>query len=179
MQATNCHSDFSILDVDDELRTLALICDTREQNTTALKRRLEGIGLPVIREKLDFADYSCRTEHFDFSKRFAVERKMSIDEIAQNLTRGRKRFAREFEKATAANARVYILIENGSWDAIIQRKYRTLVHPNALIASLFTWQARYNSKVVFCQSKSTPKIIHEILLREARHELEQIAKAVE
>ena len=78
MQVMNCHSDFSILDVDDELRTLALICDTREQNTTALKRRLEGIGLPVIREKLDFADYSCRTEHFDFSKRFAVERKMSI-----------------------------------------------------------------------------------------------------
>lgn len=76
MQAMNCRSDFSILDVDDELKTLTLICDTREQNTIALKRRLEGIGLPVCREKLDFADYSCRTEHFDFSKRFAVERKI-------------------------------------------------------------------------------------------------------
>lgn len=176
MVEMNCRSDFSILDVDDELKTLQLICDTREHETTALKRRLEGIALPVRREKLDFADYSCRTEHFDFSKMFAIERKMSIDEIAQNLTRGRKRFAREFEKAVAENARIYILIENGSWDAIIQRKYRTQMHPNALIASLFTWQARYGAKVVFCKSSNTPKIIREILQREARHELERIAK---
>ena len=102
---------------------------------------------------------------------------MSIDEIAQNLTKGRQRFAREFERAAAAKARVYILIENGSLDAIIQRKYRTLVHPNALIASLFTWQARYGAKVVFCSSRAAPRIIKEILIRETRHELEQIAKA--
>lgn len=176
MQATNCHSDFSILDVDDELRTLTLICDTREQNTTALKRRLEGIGLPVIREKLDFADYSCRTDHFDFRDRFAVERKMNIDEVAQNLTRGRKRFAREFERAKAVHAKVYLLIENGSWEAVCGHKYRTLVHPNALRRSLLTWESRYGASVQFCRPETTPIILRDIMICEARHELERIAQ---
>ena len=173
-----CRSDMiSPAEIDEEMKSLSLICDTREQNTAALRRRLEGIGLPVCREKLDFGDYSCRTEHFDFSSRFSIERKMSLDEIAQNLTRGRKRFARDFERAKAVNARVYVLIENGSWEMIYGQHYRTRVHPRALIASLFTWQARYGAKVIFCRAETTPLIIREILTREARHELEEMAKA--
>ncbi|MDO5547715.1 MAG: ERCC4 domain-containing protein [Eubacteriales bacterium] len=174
----SCRSELHPSEIEDELKTLTLVCDTREHDTTALRRRLEGTGLPVIREKLDFADYSCKTEHFDFTNCFAIERKMSIDEVAQNLTRGRKRFAHEFERAKAVNARVYLLIENGSWEAIFGHKYRTLVHPNALIASLFTWQARYNAAVLFCRPETTPMIIREVLMREVRHELEQIASKV-
>ena len=172
----SCRSDFSRVEIDRELKTLTLICDTRERETTALKRRLEAIGLPVIREKLDFADYSCRTEHFDFSDCFGIERKMSLDEIAQNLTRSRERFAREFERAQRADAQIYILIENGSYEKVYRRDYRTKVHPNALIASLFTWQARYNAKLIFCRSETTPYIIREILVREARHRLEKITE---
>lgn len=173
---TSCRSDLSPSEIEAELATLTLIVDTREQDTAMLRRRLEATGLPVIREKLDFADYSCRTDHFDFRDRFAVERKMSIDEVAQNLTRGRKRFAREFERANAVHAKVYLLIENGSWEAICGHKYRTLVHPNALLASLFTWQARYHAPVLFCRPETTPRILREVLLREARNELERIAQ---
>lgn len=172
-----CRSDFSPADITAELKTLTLLCDTREQDTASLRRRLEGVGLPVRREKLDFGDYSARTENFDFSKAFSIERKMSLDEIAQNLTRGRKRFAREFERAKAVNARMYILIENAVWEDVYKRNYRTLVYPKALAASLFTWQARYDAKIIFCRSITTPLIIREILHREARRALEQIAKA--
>ena len=172
----NCRSKISPAEIDSELKTLTLICDTRERETAALKRRLEAIGLPVIREKLDFADYSCRTEHFDFSDCFGIERKMSLDEIAQNLTRSRERFAREFERAQKADARIYILVENGSYEKVYRRDYRTKEHPNALIASLFTWQARYNAKLIFCRSETTPYIIREILVREARHRLEKITE---
>ena len=62
---TSCRSDLSPSEIEGELATLTLIVDTREQDTAMLRRRLEATGLPVVREKLDFADYSCRTEHFD------------------------------------------------------------------------------------------------------------------
>lgn len=169
------HSDFQLFEIPDELKTLQLVCDTREQNTILLRRRLEAIGLPVLREKLNFADYSCKTEHFDFTRTFAIERKMSIDEIAQNFTHGRERFAREFERAKSEDAKIYILIENGSWESIYGGKYRTRIHPNALVASLLTWEARYGATVQFCRSETTPLLIRDVLLREARHELERIA----
>ena len=171
----NCRSNLSLVDIENELKTLTLICDTREHDTLALKRRLEAIGLPVVREKLEFGDYSCRTQNFDFSDCIAIERKMSVDEIAQNFTRGRERFAKEFERGKAVNAKVYLLVERASWETVCAGKYRTLVHPNALIASVFTWQARYNSPVLFCQPETTPIIMREILMREARQSLEQIA----
>lgn len=170
-----CRSNISIADIEDELKTLTLVCDTREHDTPALRRRLEATGLPVVREKLDFGDYSCRTKNFDFTDSLAIERKMSVDEIAQNFTRGRKRFANEFERGKAASAKVYILVERASWETVMAGKYRTLVHPNALMASFFTWQARYNSPVLFCQPETTPIIMREIMYRESRQKLEQIA----
>ena len=50
-----------------------LLVDTREQPTEKLKRRIEEAGLPYVRKKLDFGDYSCSCvladgTELDFSK---------------------------------------------------------------------------------------------------------------
>jgi ERCC4-type nuclease len=43
------------------LGRLTLIVDTREQDTKAFRKRLDLIGFPHTRQKLDFGDYSATT----------------------------------------------------------------------------------------------------------------------
>ena len=160
-------------EVEQALRNLTVIVDTREQDTRVFRNRLEQVGFPFIRQKLDFGDYSCRTElsdgsSVDFSDRFAIERKMSIDELAMCYTSNRKRFTAEFERAKNAQAKMYLLIENATFEKIIGGQYRSRVAPNALIGSIFAFLARYNCQIIFCKTESTGRVIREILYREAK-----------
>ena len=79
------------------LESLTLLLDTREQETSSLKRRLKDIDLPHKRQKLDFGDYSCELTMLDgsvvrFDRLFVIERKMNIDELASCFTSQRKRW---------------------------------------------------------------------------------------
>lgn len=162
------------------LSTLTLVVDTREQNTELFRRRMEHVGIPYVRRKLDYGDYSALVRDTDgteiaLSSRFVIERKMSVDELAQNLTRSRKRFIREFDRARDAGAKTYLLVEGASWEKTYGGNFRTLVHPNALVASMLTWLARYNCQLIMCRQETTPRLLHDICYRETREYLTQIA----
>lgn len=164
-------------EVSEALDHLTLLVDTREQDTLSFRRRVNEVGLPWERRKLDFGDYSMRVEledgqEVDFSPAVAIERKMSLDELCQCYGRGRKRFQREFLRAKKAGAKLYLLIENGSWEKALSGEYRSRMQPQALTASLTAWLARYDCQVLFCQAKSTPRLIREIIYREAKERLE-------
>lgn len=161
------------------LDTLTLIVDTREQDTPLFRKRMKQIEIPYIRRKLDYGDYSAKVidvdgSEIDLSSQFAVERKMSIDELAQNMTRSRSRFIREFERAAAAGAKTYLLVENASWEKAYSGEYRTQVNPNALTASMIAWLARYNCQLIMCKKETTPKLLHDICYREAKEYLAKI-----
>lgn len=164
-------------EVSEALEHLTLLVDTREQDTLSFRRRVKEVGLPWERRKLDFGDYSMRVEledgqEVDFSPAVAIERKMSLDELCQCYGRGRKRFQREFLRAKKAGAKLYLLVENGSWEKALSGEYRSRMQPQALTASLTAWLARYDCQVLFCQAKSTPRLIREIIYREAKERLE-------
>ena len=159
------------------LESLTLLLDTREQETTSLKRRLKDVGLPHKRQKLDFGDYSCELTMPDgsvvrFDRLFAVERKMNIDELASCFTSQRKRFTAEFERAKAAGAKIYLLIEGATMEKIVNGQYRSKVSPNALMASMFAFLVRYDCQMLFCKSETSGRIIKEILFREAKEYLQ-------
>ncbi len=44
--------------------------------------------------------------------------------------------------------------------------------PQALVASLTAWLARYNCQLIFCKSETTGKLIKELLYRELKERLE-------
>lgn len=161
------------------LESLTLLLDTREQETASLKMRLKDIGLPCKRQKLDFGDYSCELTMPDgsvvgFDKAFSIERKMNIDELATCFTSQRKRFTAEFERAKEAGAKIYLLVENASFEKIIAEKYRSKVSNNALLASIFAFLARYNCQIVFCKPETSGRVIKEILYREAKEYLQNL-----
>lgn len=163
------------------LKSLTVLVDTREQDTPQFRCRMEAMQLPFVRKKLDFGDYSCRVSlgghDIDFSGQVAIERKMSLDELAQCYTRGRKRFEREFERAKAAGAKLYLLIEGADWEKAYAGRYRSRLNPKALTASMLAWLARYDCQIILCDPLTTPYLIHDICYREAKERLEDMEDA--
>lgn len=159
------------------LESMILLVDTREQPTEKLKQRILDTGLVHERHKLDFGDYSCKCtmpdgNELDFSNKAVIERKMSLDELCACFGKERGRFEREFERAKDAGCRVYLLVEGGTWERVYSGKYRSLFTPQALIASIDAFRARYGMQLDFCKAETTGKIIRDILYRELKEYLE-------
>lgn len=161
------------------LESMKLLVDTREQDTEKLRSRIAASGLPHERRKLGVGDYSCSCllpdgSELDFSSHITVERKMNLDELCQCFGRERARFEREFERAKDAGCRIYLLVEGGSWEKVYNGKYRSLLTPQALVASIDAFRARYGMQLDFCKAETTGRLIHDILYRELKEYLERL-----
>lgn len=164
------------------LADFRVLMDTREQLTQRTSGRIKAIGVPVERRTLSYGDYCADIPLNGAASLYgtsaaicapcAIERKMSLDELAGCFTRGRDRFRREFQRAEAAGAKVYLLVENASWEAIINHRYRSRMHPEAFMASISSWMIRYQFTPIFCKADISGRIIREILLRDMKERLE-------
>lgn len=160
------------------MQRMVICYDTREQATPALRRRLDALGMPSQRMKLDFGDYTAETRDDEgnvvsLARVAAVERKMSLDEACLCFGKDRARFRREYERAANAGARLWLLIEDATWEAAYAGKYRSMLTPAALTASLIGWAARFGITPLFCRPETTPKLISEILRKEMKLLLER------
>lgn len=153
---------------------MVILVDTREQDTPRLRARLKDMKCEYERCKLDFGDYSAKilVNNEWETLNVAVERKMDLDELAGCYCNGRKRFEREFERAKEAGAKIYLLIENGTWEDAYLGNYRSKMNPHSFVASLLAWLARYRCQLIFCRQRTSGRLIHDILYREAREHLE-------
>lgn len=162
------------VEVKTALDSMVCLVDTREQDTPRLRARLRDIGCPWERKKLDFGDYSVRCDCLDLSVSIAIERKMSMDELCSCYCKDRKRFEREFDRARQSGAKIYLLVEDGSWEDAYAGKYRSHMSPASLVASMQAWLARYNCQLIFCQPETSGRLIHDILYRELKEALENL-----
>lgn len=167
-------------EINEILQTFQIVADTREQNTPRASERFKSFGVPVQRATLNYGDYcgliTINGEPIhDTSSRISapccIERKMSLDELAMCFTRGRDRFQREFDRAADQGAKVYLLVENASWEAIQKHRYRSRFNPSAFQASLVAWSIRYNLTPVFCKAETSGELIKEILYRDIKERL--------
>ena len=162
-------------EVEEALKGMVVLVDTREQDTARLRVRLKDMKCEHERCKLDFGDYSAKVPVNGewLTLNVAIERKMDLDELAQCYCNGRKRFEREFERAQTAGAKIYLLIENATWEDAYTGNYRSKMAPQALIASILAWLSRYRCQVIFCRQRTSGRLIYDILYREAREYLER------
>ena len=160
--------EYTHFEIDHMLDSMTVLVDTREQDTPALRARLEGLGRPFKRCKLDYGDYSAEITKPDgtiisAAKKIAVERKMSLDELCSCFTKERSRFEREFIRAKNDGARMHLLIENASIDKAMDHEYGSKMAPKSLTSSIDAWSERYDIKVWFCQRRHTGERIGSIL----------------
>ena len=159
---------YTHFEIDRMLDSMTVLVDTREQDTPALRARLNGLGSPFKRCKLDYGDYSAEITKPDgtvisAAKKIAVERKMSLDELCSCFTKERSRFEREFIRAKNDGARMHLLIENASIDKAMDHEYGSKMDPKSLTSSIDAWSERYDIKVGFCQRRHTGERIGSIL----------------
>ena len=153
------------------LSDLKIIADSREQVNNHITEYWDRKNVPYFTRKLDVGDYSAQLGDYTLENDIAVERKRNLDEICGNLTQDRLRFEREFFRAKANGTKVFLLIEDASWQDIYLHNYRSRLSPKSLMASLMSWQVRFNITVWFCEKENTARLIHQILYYAAREQL--------
>ena len=163
------------------MKTMTVLYDTREHETPALRRRLNAMPCKSERRCLASGDYSaCCTlpdgAEFTLESKVAIERKMSLDELCGNFTKGRQRFENEFERMKDAGGRMYIVVENADWRKVLSGRYRSRFNAKSLTASILAWCARYNAVPVFCTEYEAPDLIYNILYYELREHLKNYKK---
>ena len=175
--------EYAPLEVEKMLGSMVILVDTREQPGREFEKRSEGFCCPFERVKLDFGDYSCAFTNL-FGKRerldhiVAIERKMDANELGLCFGKERPRFKREFERAKEMGARLYLLVEDESWEKIYSgrygsgEKFRCKLNPKAMISSILAWTPRYNMQHLFCKKETTGMLIRDILYYELKELLE-------
>ena len=168
-------------EIENCMKTMTVLYDTREHETPALRRRLNAMPCKHERRCLRSGDYSVCCElsdgsEFSLESKVAIERKMSLDELCGNFTQGRRRFENEFERMKDIGGRMYIVVENADWRKILGGKYRSRFNAKSLTASLLVWCARYNTVPVFCTEYEAPDLIYNILYYELREHLKNYEK---
>lgn len=104
----------------------------------------------------------------------SIERKASLAELSGNIIQERERFNNEFGRASAKNARIYLLIENGNIQKIYAGKFGTKVHPNAYKAAMWSVVAKNGiNGPIFVPEELSGQVIHDILYRELKFRLER------
>lgn len=171
------------IDIEACLKSMSVLIDTREQPTERAKKRYQSFGVPYHRQKLNYGDYTYNFRlpngqdlfevDIPVDGKAVIERKMNLEELSSCFTHERDRFKAEFERAKQNNANVYLLVENASWENLINGKYKTKYNSKAFISTICAWSVRYNIKIIFCKSETTGRLIKEILYRELKEQLEQ------
>ena len=145
------------------LSELTIIIDSREQVNFHISSWLDGKGIQHITRALETGDYSAMLDGETFEDEIVIERKANIDEIAGNFTQGRERFEREMIRAKANGIKVFLIIENASWHDILLHNYHSQLKPQSLIASLLSWQVKYNITIMFCRQDETAQLLYATL----------------
>ena len=149
---------YSDTEINKILKTMVILCDTREQVNIHIKGYLDKKGIAFQDKALNFGDYSVMIPAYPemgilrplfFDKSIVIERKGSLEELSGNLTKGRERFKDEFTRASQAE--VHLMIEGKGYTDIINHNYNTLFNEKAFMASLFSLQCEYGFKLSFVE----------------------------
>lgn len=164
---------YSDTDLKKALNDLVILCDSREQVNQEIVDYLDKKKIRHVTRALETGDYSAMLGDMTFEDEVVIERKANLDEIAGNFTNGRDRFEREFIRAKANGIKVFLIIENASWTDILLHNYRSDLKPQSFLATLLSWQARFNVTVTFCKPSETGQIIHATLYYWIRNKLKR------
>ena len=160
-------------EINEALTELTIVVDRREKVNKHITDYFDKNKVKYIERSMSVGDYSAMLGDMTMEGSISCERKNSIDELASCMTAGRDRFEREFLRAKANGTKVFLIIENASWSDILLHNYRSKLAPKSLIASLLSWQVRFNITVIFCKPSETGQIIYGILYYAAREALKK------
>ena len=158
----------------DIVRSMVIITDTREKKNDHIIDYLKHNKINYRPEAMCVGDYTFELPDYpglsNLNRKFIIERKASLDELAGNFTTGRDRFAREFERLTP-DQNLHLVLENFDWENLYAGNYRSGFAPKAYAASLMSWSIKYNLKIWPTPRKESPRLIVGLLVKELENYL--------
>lgn len=142
-------------EIEEIISSMVILVDTREKVNEHILSVFDKNKISYKKKALERCDYSFyipKNEKLNiprdlyFDKEVAIERKASLDEIANNFTKERDRF--EKEMALAPKTKV-LLLENATYEDICNGNYRSQYNKKAFLATIHTFWIRYNLPFVF------------------------------
>ena len=138
------------------IKILVILADTREQVNMHVVSTFTKQGLTVRSRALNAGDYSVmlpskpdlgilRDTWLD--SLIWVERKASLEELAGNLAQGRERFENEMLRSNGAEK--HLVVEDGSWERIINGDYVSGLKPKSFYNSLLSFKNKYGLHIHF------------------------------
>lgn len=151
------HYRFTDKEIDEILKSLTIIMDTREKSSMHIIEYFKQKDIPMKLQKLDTGDYSFMIPSNEDTQKLGitrdlyfnsyVERKNSIDELCNNLTKDNGK-AFENELIRAQGSKFVLFVEDPLFDRnIAQQNYRSRYKPQSLRGRLDSLQAKYNFEI--------------------------------
>lgn len=142
-------------EIEEILKSIVILIDTREQENSHIKDYFDKKKIAYKSQKLDYGDYSFYvprnealgiTRELYFNDIVCIERKGSLEELSGNFTKDRARIEEELSKK---RGRLYLMIEGATYEDILRHNYKTKYIPLSFIATLKTFEARYDINTSF------------------------------
>lgn len=142
------------------LKSIVILCDTREQKSDHITKWLDSKKIQWQDKKLNYGDYSFKVpcnsllginRDLFFDSEIVVERKNGLVELSGNISQDRERFEREWSRA--GKCKKVLLVENGSYENILEGKYDTQLNSKSYFATLLAFSHRYNIDIQFVSTK--------------------------
>lgn len=157
------------------LSTLTILIDTREKKISHITKKFKEKEISYESYKLDYGDYSCQIEldgkTISFEDKCAIERKQHFSELAGNLTSNRDRW--ENELIRSEGCKFYLLIED-SLNNLYNGMYRSNITRKSFMASLMTFQHRYDTRTVFIPRSLTWWYLYKLFYYFVREHLKNM-----
>ena len=171
---------FSYDEIKEISKSMIVLIDKREKVNNHITDYFDKHKIAYREQTLEFGDYSFllpaarrMSQDTYFHKDIVIERKNSLEELSGNLGKERDRFEKEFLKAKSNNCEIHLLVESPrGYNDIMEHKYDTEFKPLSYIASLKSWENRYDIKTQFVDKQYSGYIIWSTFyyyLREALH----------
>lgn len=139
------------------LDSMIILVDTREHDgkNDHILNYFDSKNILWKKQKLDYGDYSFMVPQNEelgiprdiyFDKEIMVERKASLDEFADNATEERNRIKKELAMAPPNKV---LLIENGSYEDMINGNYRSKFSAKSYYGTIHSFWHEFNIPVFF------------------------------
>ena len=176
MTATMPRFKYSEAELKKILSRIIIMTDSREQENGHIISYFERNKIKHEEYALSCGDYSIKLPAMPeagimrdiyFDKSIVIERKANLEELSNNFSAERVRFENEFLRA--GDSKKFLIVEEASYEHIILHSYNSKLNEKAFLASLLSFQEKYNLNVCFTGQGSTGQVISGILYYHVRH----------
>jgi hypothetical protein len=157
---------YTKIEIDEILNSIIVLIDSREKENIHITDYLDKKKITYKEMVLDRGDYSFYipknhelgiSRDLYFNDIVTIERKGSLEELSGNFCNGRARIEEEF---TRKKGKMYLMVENAVYEDIIKHNYNTQYKPVSFVATLDTFEARYNINTSFVSKAAEGNFIY-------------------